>query len=150
MENLEEILQKKIEKAGKGREAWLGLVKQYHISDETYVILFPQCGTDCNRYVLKYLSAYAEKVKAKRLLLLTDDKEILENKDLQIDCEKVVWKREQAECLMAYYTLQMFTDKLIIAALDEPEGRNGQNIIGVRGVTEEEAVAVGILGLSEI
>ena len=41
----------------------------------------------------------------------------------------------------------MFTNKLIIVSLDEPQGRNGTNLIGTKGVTEEEIVAIGILGL---
>ena len=51
---------------------------------------------------------------------------------------------------MDYYTLQMFTDKLVIASLEEPEGRSGGNLIGVKHITEEEAVAIGILGLSGV
>ena len=149
---LEKELEEKINLARRGRDKWLQLMGQYVIDKNTYVILFPQEKTQCNRYVLKYLPAFAEKVHASQILLLSYDEEVLKN---NINCsEKIIdsvfWNRKQAEELMAYYTLQIFTNNLIIASLEEPEGRKGRNLIGINGITEEETVAIGILGIKEI
>lgn len=146
---IEQELEQKIDMAEKGRTEWLKLAAEHEIDRDTYVILFPEEETKCNAYVLKYLPDFATARKAKKLLLLSHDKTIA-NADIKCAdtiCESVVWSRKQAEELMAYYTMQFFTNNLIIASLDEPKGRKGRNIIGVNGVTEEETVAVGILGI---
>lgn len=149
---LEKELEEKINLARRGRDKWLQLMEQYAIDKNTYVILFPQEKTQCNKYVLKYLPAFAEKVHASQILLLSYDEEIL---NANIDCSEVVcknifWNRKGAEELMAYYTLQIFTNNLIIASLEEPEGRKGRNLIGINGITEEETVAIGLLGIKGI
>ena len=149
---LEKELEEKINLAKQGRDQWLQLMKQYAIDKNTYVVLFPQERTQCNKYVLKYLPAFAEKMHASQIFLLSYDEEVLK---ASIDCSEVVcknifWNRRQAEELMAYYTLQIFTNNLIIASLEEPEGRKGRNLIGINGITEEEIVAIGILGIKEI
>lgn len=147
---LEEALEEKIACAARGRAYWLDLEKKAAIDDKVRVILFPQTGTDCNRYTLKYLPEFAKKEQLDRLVLLAFDPWVLDNKSAAgTPCECIPCSRKQAEELMAYYTLHMFTDKLIIASLDEPQGRNGKNIVGVKGVTQEEAVAIGILGLAK-
>lgn len=149
---LKDLLEKKLYQAKKGREDWLELIEKKYIKNETYVILFPQNGTSCNKYILKYLPVFSEKLDIKHILILSHDDEVLENIKSynNLKCDSIFWSREKAEEIMAYYMLQKFTNQLIIASLDEPEGRNGNNIIGVKGITEEEAVAIGILGLKSI
>ena len=150
--SIEEVLERKINQAVLGRKRWLKLAKTCDISEDTYVILFPQRQTECNKYVLKHLPDFVRKMNAKHLLILSHDEEILNSSEKygEAKCERIMWSREEAEDLMAYYTMQMFTQRLIIASLDEPEGRNGRNIIGVNGITEEEAAVIGILGLRHI
>lgn len=149
-----ESIREKVENARQGREIWLSIEKECALTEDSYVILFPQKDTLCNSYVLKHLSEFAHRAKAGKIVLLSYDEKVLdadaavlgEAADTELICR--FFSREAAEKVMDYYMLQMFTDKLVIAALDEPEGRNGRNVIGINGITEEEAVAVGILGLS--
>lgn len=146
---IEEKLEQKIVQAKKGREEWIRLKERCDIDSHTYIILFPEEKTQCNRYVLKYLPDFAKTKKAEKIILLSYDDEVL-NADIKCEnavCESVRWSCAQAEQLMSYYTMQLFTNNLIIASPDEPNGRRGRNIIGIKGVTEEEAAAVGILGI---
>lgn len=124
-------------------------MREYGGEKDKYIILFPHEGSDCNRYMLKYLSEFAEKAQVDTLLILSCDNIVLEGiKNCEdINCIGVFWNNVQIQNLLSYYSLHMFTNKLVIASLDEPQGRNGSNIIGTKGVTEEEVVAIGILGL---
>ena len=149
---IEEKMERRINQARKGREKWLQLKENYKIDKSTYIILFPEEKTQCNKYTLKYLPFFSKKLSIKHIILLSYDKEVLNTK---IDCpdlicESIFWTHSQAEELMAYYMVQIFTENFIIASLDLPEGRKAGNIIGINGVTEEEVVSVGILGIKEL
>lgn len=142
-------LEKKLKKAKEGRMQWIRLMEQYGGEKDKYIILFPHKHAACNNYVLKYLSQFVEKVHVDTLLMVSCDKVLLKKvKDYtDINCIGVFWDDMQIQNLLSYYSLHMFTNKLIIVSLDEPQGRNGTNLIGTKGVTEEEIVAIGILGL---
>lgn len=145
----EEQVRQKINIAAEGRHIWLELEKEQAFDENTFVILFPESGTMCNKYVMKYLAAFMGKTGTDRVLLLSHDEEVLNaGSDADMKIQTRFLSREDAVKIIAYYMLQVFTDKLIIASLDEPEGRNGSNIIGINGITLEETVATGILGLS--
>ncbi len=150
---LTELIRNKLEDAEKGRKLWLELKTELKFTDDTYVILFPQSGTKCNTYTIKYLPEFIGRKNAGQVVLLSYDSEVLRTDgNIAANCSGVnvisrFFDRKSAECLMAYYMLQMFTDRLIIASLDEPEGRHGNNIVGINSITQEEIVKVGILGL---
>lgn len=147
----EEMISHKIHEAAQGRLIWLELKESYAFDDNTFVILFPQTGTACNAYVMKYLPDFIKKTNAGRVILLSYDEAVLSKRpDTDIEIRTRFVSREDALRLIDYYMLQMFTDRLVIASLDEPEGRSGRSITGIKGITEEEAVAVGVLGLAGI
>lgn len=147
---LDLLLQDKINSAKMGREYWLNLDKEYKIDAETYVVVFPDRGTKVNEYVLKYLPSFVDKVHSKRIILLSSDTDIIKKQSEDVEYIAVYCEEEKIDALLSYYTLQMFTERIVIASLDKPEGRNGKNVIGINGITEEEAVAIGILGLKEV
>lgn len=144
--------EKRLNRAKEGRTEWIKLMEEYGGEKNKYIILFPHEGSDCNRYMLKYLSKFAKKVQVDTLLILSCDNMVLEGiKNCEdINCIGVFWNNVQIQNLLSYYSLYMFTNKLVIASLDEPQGRNGSNIIGAKGVTEEEIVVIGILGLKSL
>lgn len=149
----EGMIKQKNDSATQGREIWLSLAKECVFDEDTFVILFPRADTMCNKYVMKYLSDFADMVKTRRIVLLSFDRNVLNavsDTNIGVTVFTHFVSREDAVKIMDYYMLQMFTDRLIIASLDEPEGRSGSNIIGIKGITEEEAVAVGVLGLAGI
>ncbi len=45
---------------------------------------------------------------------------------------------------MKFYSLYMFTDRLVIASLDEPDGRNGERMVGKKGITVGEIFPIGV------
>lgn len=150
--NISELLEKKIQKAKKGRNYWLSLKKDIQLSDNTYIIMFPDVKTKCNYYVLKHLDKFAEKKKCDHFLFLSSDEGIKKQAEKLVSTpyKMILCNETDIDGLICYYMMQMFTEHLIIASLEKPDGRNGKNIIGVNGITEEEVAAIGILGLKEI
>ncbi|NRT73710.1 hypothetical protein [Clostridium beijerinckii] len=148
---LKRIIDKNIEKASKGRQIWIKILEKYGIGDGDYIILMPSLNNEYNYYTLLHLNEFINKVNAKRIILLTHDSvvkkvaKLFSNKIYDI----LYFSREDAECVMKFYCLYKFTDSLIIASLDEPEGRNGKSLIGKNGITLEEVIAIGVYGLKE-
>ena len=62
------------------------------------------------------------------------------------DRRGVVIEGEQADELLALYSLYAFTDELIIGSLDLPHGRKLQNLLDSGVATEEELINDVILG----
>lgn len=147
----EEILEENIRKANEGRKLWLDVCKKYELSDDDYVILIPSLNKEYNYYGLLYLNEFRKKVKAEKIIILTYDERV--KRSAKIFLNKIYdicnFSRESAELLMKFYCLYMFTDKLVIISLEEPEGRNGMQLIGKKGITLEEVMAIGVYGLKE-
>lgn len=147
--NMRNLLLDNISKAYKGRELWIKLIEENSISDKTYVILMPSLNRKYNYYALLHLNQFLEQKNADQVVILTFDEEVIESAEIFSEKVKKVinFSRESSELLMKFYSLYMFTDKLIIVSLEEPEGRSGMQLIGKKGITLEEVIAIGIYGL---
>lgn len=143
------LLEEKIEKAAEGRRLWLSLVERYNAGDRDYFILMPSAKQEYNHSALVYLDRFIESRKAEKVYVLAYDKYVFENgrKLSEKATEFVEFSRQEAEALMQFYCMYQFTDKLIIASLDEPDGRNAYNLVGRKGITIEDVMAVGVYGL---
>lgn len=140
---MNELLDKSIEMAYRGREDWINLTSEYNIGDRDYVVLFPKIDREINDIAVKYVKKLTEKGK---VLLLSHDNILLNISGVNGLAARF-YSREEAENLMKFYALYQFTDRLIIVSLDEPEGRAGKNLAGKNGITTEELIAVGIFGM---
>lgn len=141
----------KIKDAEAGRELWLSLVEKHSIKDGEYVVLFPGAYDDWAYYGALYLDDFLKfKASGRALALCFDDEVRRCVASLSQKSEILEFSREDAERLIAFYSLYMFTDSLIILSPDKPAGRNGTGIVGVKGVTVEEIVAIGIYGIKEL
>lgn len=132
--------------AWQGRRDWLQFVERVRFGERDYAILFPSQNRVWNDLALLYADDFAASVKAERLFLLTHDEEI-ENNCRQLShsvTEVIPYSREQAVRLMKFYSLYMFTDQLIIASLNEPDGRDGERIVGRKGISIDEVFAIGV------
>lgn len=151
-DELENILEQSINEAWEGRKLWLDLAERYKLGDGDYVVLMPSDDRDCNYYSLLYLDEFLNRIRGKRAYILTWDDCVKRNAAHFSDRigEVIDFPRRSAELLMRFYSLYSFTDKLIIASLDEPDGRSGRKLIGRKGLTVEEIVAIGIYGLRKL
>ncbi|AGF58317.1 hypothetical protein B0P06_003368 [Clostridium saccharoperbutylacetonicum] len=148
---IRQILEQNINKAQEGRNLWIEICNKYKLGDEDYVILMPSLNAEYNYYALLHLSEFIDRVRAEKIIILTYDENVKKIGKMFSNkiCDIYDFSREEAEYLMKFYCLYMFTDKLIIISLEEPEGRNGRQLIGKKGITLEELIAIGIYGLKE-
>ena len=141
----------RIEAAEKGRRLWIDLVERHKIKDQDQVVLFPSSYNQWAYYGALYLDDFLRARNSVRAIILCYDEKIKEwiqerSKKLEI----VPFSREDAEKLMALYSLYLFADNLTIISPNEPMGRNGNDLIGVRDVTVEEVVVRLMFKLPEI
>lgn len=147
---IKEDVLNKIKEAEKGREIWLDLIERHNIKDGDYVILFPSSYDEWAYYGALYIDDFLEFKASDRAVCLCHDSEIKAYVQKNHRAEVLDFPRKSAEKLIAFYSLYMFTDSLIIISPDEPAGRSGRDIVGVKGVTVEDVVAIGIYGLKNI
>lgn len=148
--DIDKILGENIKLASLGRSLWISFIENYKLGDRDFVLLMPSANRDYNYYSLLYINQFIQEKKADKVYILTFDEKVKKSYHLFSDKTEVVhFSREDARKLMKFYSLYMFTDKLIIASLDEPEGRTGIQLIGKKGITLEEIIAVGVFGLRE-
>ena len=97
-------LEKNLKKAKEGRIQWIRLMEQYGGEKDKYIILFPHKHSACNKYALKYLSQFVEKVHVDTLLMVSCDKVLLEKvKDYtDINCIGVFWDDMQIQNTYVY------------------------------------------------
>ena len=146
----EDVL-RRIDEAEKGRQLWLGLVEKHKIKDHDQVILFPSFYDEWAYYGALYLDDFLRSRDAKRAIVLYHDERI---KDCVIKHsekpEILFFPREEAEKIIALYSLYLFTDNLTIFSPSEPAGRNGNDYIGKNGITIEEVAALMLYKLQKI
>ncbi|MEA4924877.1 MAG: hypothetical protein VB084_06135 [Syntrophomonadaceae bacterium] len=138
-------LYKNLFKSYQGWYGWHKLVKKYKLGN-TAVILMPSCERDYNYNALLYLDQMLLSRKFDNAVILTHSAVVMKSASLFSDKILGVEKfsRKHAEQLMQYYCLYEFDKRLIVASLDEPNGRNGSVLIGKKGTTLEEIFVIGV------
>lgn len=146
---VKKLLKKSKRECQRGFLVWHLLIKKHPEIKNTAVILMPSCEDSYNYYALLYMNQFLKKSKRDNAVLLTWDKRVIQcAKDFSENITSVIpFSRRKAELLMKYTSLYNFDDRLTVASLVEPIGRDGHALIGVRGLTEEELFAIGVYGL---
>ena len=148
---MEQHLNLQLVRAAQGRELWLQLVEEYNIEPHEYVILFPSSQREVNSYGLLYLNQFMDTKRLDTVVLLTNDQEVHDTHRQFAENVRhsIQLSDDEIESLLYFYRLYMFTNKLIIVALDQLPGRSLAQLQNVRGITLEELVAIGIYQLRE-
>jgi hypothetical protein len=109
----------------------------------------PSENRDYNFTALLYLNQMLDAKSYKNAVVLTYDPSVAKSANLFSD--RIIGveliNRKKAEYLMQYYCLYEFDKRLIIASLDEPNGRNGLAVVGKHGITLEETFVIGVYKL---
>lgn len=138
-------LYKNLFRSYQGWFRWHRIVKKYKLGN-TAVILMPSCDRDYNFYALLYLDQLLASRKFDNALILTHSDVVIKSASLFSD--KILsieeFSRKYTEQLMQYYCLYEFDKRLIVASLEEPNGRNGRTLIGKKGTTLEEIFVIGV------
>lgn len=149
MDSWEKLLIERRSQAEKGRDFWLSLVEEYKITTKEYVLLLPPDTPKYHEPALKNLEEFLVKKGAERAIVLyvgeaSDESEYEKKISAYSAYIKDVKNihREDYENLIRFYCLYEFTDRLVIASLEEPDGRLGKNMVGKKGLTLEDVVKV--------
>ena len=144
----EDVL-RKIEEAEKGRALWIALIEKHKINDHDQVILFPSVYDEWAYYGALYLDDFLLSRNSQRAIVLCHDEKIKECVQKHSEKPEILhFSRQDAESLMALYSLYLFTDNLTIFSPNEPAGRNGNDLVGIKGITVEEVAAFTLYRLS--
>lgn len=125
---------------------WHQLIAKHPEIKNTAVILLPSSDDTNNYYALLYANQGITKMERDNAVILTFDKRVMASaKNFSNRIVNIIpFSRKRALALMRYASLYNFDDRLVIASLDEPSGRNGRDLVGIKGITEEEIFAVGV------
>lgn len=131
----------------RGKIIWNKLQKRTIKHNPTGVILIPECDFRMVEYTQKYLAKLLENRQWESVVLILP---IKMKKDAVNHPEHInsvfYWSKSRINALLQYYRLLDFDDRFIVASFDFPEGRNGKQLIGLKGLTAEKVFSIGIYG----
>lgn len=134
--------------AYKGKRLWRRYNRLYKIKSRgDYLALLPTDTDEYNRIFFNYIDKCFE--ARKRVIILATDAKLekiaplYERKNELIVCPITP---EDAKKLIAYYSFTPFYFRFYLLSLDEPAERKCSHLIGKKGITAEELIAVGIMG----
>lgn len=144
--NLKIELEDNINIAKKGREVWQGILDKYPIDNKVRIIIFPEDNKLVNYYTLSYINQAVKELTANKFIIVTYSDTIKKVARLFSDnvTEVIMLDKKAIFELIKFYSFYMFTDKLIIASLIYPEGRNADRLIGTKDIELKELIALGL------
>ncbi len=144
---MDNILEKRVEEARKGRLYWLYLLEKYKLDFTSYVLLIPD-KEDIIHLKNRFIQYIARKNGSKGVIIAY--KELISNiqcTDGSICTETCT--RQEAENLMRFYCMYQFTPNLLIASLEKPDGRRGINLAGKDGFSRQEILDMVVFGIEK-
>jgi len=149
MHNLHKIINEKLEYASMGLSEWHRIDSGYDLQQNDYVVLFCDDDIEVNESGMLYLDTFLDRVEGNKVVVLTNNKFVADNiKDYSkkiISVEEC--NDEQVTCLLSLYSLFHFDHRFRVVSLEKPHGRKAKSLIGVKGTTVEQLVAIGVYGI---
>lgn len=150
MKNFDLIFLKKLLEIYKGWKIWHKCIEKHSMKDDTAFVLMPSEDIRFNRYGILYLDNYlAENQMRSAVLVVTDKnkKMIKFSLSRKISGIQVVSEKQMKDLLM-YYCACNPDRRFVVVDIDcFPVRKKLRNLIGVKGVTLEQLVAVGVYHL---
>ena len=147
--NYRTALKRKIKRCKRARIIWAWILRKNPNIAHTAIVLMPSFDGEENYYALQYLDQLVVNMHRDNAAIITCDVRVVRYaKEL---CQKLIKairvRGSVMACLLDYAALYKFDDRLVVASLTLPNGRGGERLIGMNGLTKEELIAVGIYGL---
>lgn len=132
----------------RGRKKWNKYKNKYNIRKENlYFVLLPTDNDEYNLIFFKYLDKCFE--PHKKVIILAYDSKIEKVSFLFEKRNEIIVEQASKELcgeLISYYTFMPFYERFYLVSLTEPHERKCDHLIGKKGITAEELIAVGIMG----
>ncbi|MBR4227348.1 MAG: hypothetical protein IKR86_11435 [Candidatus Methanomethylophilaceae archaeon] len=108
--------------------------------------LFPEEDGKVNYYGLLYLDEYLVRNLLKEALIVTSCPGVMKVADLFTPKirDVVILTDEEMDDLIAYLKLTEDDSRFVIVSLTKPATRNAKHLVGVKDLTVEQIVAIGI------
>lgn len=148
MDSIKKTLHTKLKSAQRGKEFFLSIYKKCKglgYGKIAYLI-FPEHDTEINYYGLLYLDEFLLRSKYGGAVVISADKSVCassEHFSKNVIATFPVSDDEMAE-LIDYYALLRFLPDAHVLSLDKPVGRRGTNLLGKKGLSVEQMIAVGV------
>lgn len=131
-----------------GRRFWSRLQRRYRINEGLYVLAMPEGEGEVNEQALAHLDDLIAHRSARGVLVLTQWDRVAEKaRGLKGVVDVVHCSPEKMDSLFSYYELYMFSERLLIASFDKPYGNKLWKALGVNGISVEDLVCLGVLGI---
>ena len=143
-------LEAAIELAKQGEKNWKCLMEK-HPADK--FIILPHEESEYNTWAAIYFDDYMKKENARSAVLISLFSSVLNRFDEVSDSyiiEKVCGNKKWVESLLMFYAFHPFSERIVIISLTKPYDTGGENLLGVRGVTERELLCYDIYGFNKI
>jgi len=110
------------------------------------IVLFPENDGKVNYYGLLYLDEHLVRTLTREALIVTSCPGVMKVANLFTPKIKdiVIISEKEMESLISYLKLTEDDSKFVIVSLTKPSTRNAKNIVGVKDLTVEQIVAIGI------
>jgi hypothetical protein len=154
---MQELLEKRIGQARKGREYWIAQFgSNFEIESDQYILLLTEEGR-INEHLLQYLPKFLKNKKSRNAIIvyqydieqerIQSYEQYFEKHNLMIQIQHI--SKEDMDNLLAFYCMYQFTGRLVIGSIDKPEGRTGSRFIEEKRLTLEEMVVHVIYDIRE-
>ena len=149
--DIREKVEMKIKEAQMASEDWILLQEnlKLEVGKNNKVILFPKETQLIYEAGLKYLDTFVMRHDIDKAYVVYVDEFIGDTLD-EYSKNTFVKKQiseTQMNRLITLYSLYPMEDKVTVVSLDKPFMRWGSKLKGVKGVTEEQLIAIGAYGI---
>ena len=147
--SIRELIDQKLRNLRWAQAMWDALKPTLELCPQDYVILFPSCNRETNLYGMKYLDTFLQRRDADKAVILTNDSFVKNRADQYSNNVKkiVCLEDEKLDFLVELYQFYIFEPNMVVISLDKPYCRNGTGLIGVKGTTIEQMIAIGVYGI---
>lgn len=146
-----DALERLLNCAGEGRTLWLELVEEYGISYDTIVYILPESDRKINEIAMKYAKTALKEKRANHLLVIAAMDEALYKEQLtSVSYKWVNVSETELDNLLKYNDMTVFSSQTIVVSFSYGSDHSIQALEGHNGITMEELVCIGILGLSTV
>lgn len=146
---MRDILNRRYKLAQQAQSEWNSMLHITKARSDDSIILFPGEDHECNLQGMRYLDTYMQRVNTKKAIILTTDAFVKNNIGLYSDNVGSIIEisSEQAQRFIMLYQLRIFDNRFIVVSLNRPFCRNAEGMIGVKEITVEQLVAIGVYSI---
>ena len=149
--DIREKVEEKIKEARIASEEWIILQEKLKLDTDknNKIILFPLEEQSIYESGLKYLDTYIMRQNIDGAYIVYVDDYVGDNlnKFSNGNFVKQRISENQMNRLITLYSLYPMEDKITVVSINKPYMRWGYKLQGVKGVTEEQLIAIGVYGI---